>query len=125
MVATGAGQHQQPIFPPFEYANIFDKANFGDWRDELARDGVVVLKERIPRARALEYREKAFQWLETFGLGFKRDDESTWTNEHMPTHIKGGEFFSRPASGARVVLNSRPCPRKACSTTCAFALSAK
>ncbi|EIW68930.1 hypothetical protein TREMEDRAFT_68869 [Tremella mesenterica DSM 1558] len=57
---------------------------FGDFRDELAKDGVTVVKNAIPRERALEYRDEAFKWLEAWPFGFKRDDPSTWNNDHLP-----------------------------------------
>ncbi|KAK0469644.1 uncharacterized protein EV420DRAFT_1616195 [Desarmillaria tabescens] len=81
-----------PVFPPFKYANLLDEANFGDWRDELAIHGYVVVKGAVTPEKALEYRDRAFSWLESFGLGFDRNDESTWKNEHLPVHIKGGMF---------------------------------
>ncbi|WWD03167.1 hypothetical protein V865_001214 [Kwoniella europaea PYCC6329] len=80
-----------PELPPFFYADRFDKAHFGDWRDELATKGYTVVKA-IPTEKALEYRERAFQWMESFALGFDRNDVKTWKNEHLPVHIKGGMF---------------------------------
>lgn len=38
--------------------------NFGDWRDDLARDGYAVVKSAIPRERADNYADKMFSWLE-------------------------------------------------------------
>jgi hypothetical protein len=38
--------------------------NFGDWRDDLARDGYAVVKGAIPRERADKYAEEMFEWLE-------------------------------------------------------------
>lgn len=38
--------------------------SFGDWRDDLARDGYVVIKGAIPRDRADQYAEKMYTWLE-------------------------------------------------------------
>ncbi|WWD16297.1 hypothetical protein CI109_100723 [Kwoniella shandongensis] len=78
--------------PPFKYAGIFDDPKFGDWRDELAIKGWTVVRRAVPTERALKYREEMFDWLESFPLGFKRDDPSTWTNEHLPVHMKGGMF---------------------------------
>ncbi|WVR09804.1 hypothetical protein IAU60_006880 [Kwoniella sp. DSM 27419] len=80
-----------PEIPPFQYGNRFDHPVFGDWRDELATKGYTVVKA-IPTERALQYRERAFEWLEEFPLGFDRNDVSTWTNEHLPVHVKGGMF---------------------------------
>lgn len=37
---------------------------YGDWRDNLARDGYAVIKGAIPRERADEYANKMYSWLE-------------------------------------------------------------
>ena len=37
---------------------------FGDFRDDLARDGYAVIKGAIPRDRAQYYGDKFFQYLE-------------------------------------------------------------
>lgn len=37
---------------------------FGDWRDDLARDGYAVIKGAIPQDKALQYADKMFSWLE-------------------------------------------------------------
>lgn len=39
-------------------------SKFGDWRDDLARDGYAVIKGAIPRERAEQYADKMFSWLE-------------------------------------------------------------
>ena len=38
--------------------------NFGDWRDDLNRDGYAVIKAAIPRDRADAYSDKFFSYLE-------------------------------------------------------------
>jgi hypothetical protein len=38
--------------------------NFGDWRDDLARDGYAVIKGAIPRERADKYADQMYSWLE-------------------------------------------------------------
>lgn len=58
--------------------------HYGDWRDDLLRDGVAVVKGAIPRDRADDYADKMFSWLENFGLGFRRTDPSTVTVDHLP-----------------------------------------
>ncbi|WVQ71114.1 hypothetical protein IAR50_000639 [Cryptococcus sp. DSM 104548] len=78
--------------PPFKYAERFDKPVFGDWRDDISTKGYAVVKGSIPTDRALAYREHMFQWLESFPLGFDRNDSTTWKNEHLPVHMKGGMF---------------------------------
>jgi hypothetical protein len=37
---------------------------FGDWRDDLARDGYAVVKGAIPEAKALDYADRMYSWLE-------------------------------------------------------------
>lgn len=65
---------------------------FGDWRDDFARDGYAVIKAAIPAERAEQYRQRGFDWIEKWGLGFKRDDPSTWTKDHIPVVRKGGQW---------------------------------
>lgn len=40
------------------------ETHYGDWRDDLARDGYVVVKGAIPRERADAYADKMYTWLE-------------------------------------------------------------
>jgi hypothetical protein len=37
---------------------------YGDWRDDLARDGYAVIKGAIPKERADKYADKMYSWLE-------------------------------------------------------------
>lgn len=37
---------------------------FGDFRDDLARDGYAVVKGAVPRDRALKYADDMYSWLE-------------------------------------------------------------
>jgi hypothetical protein len=37
---------------------------FHDWRDDLARDGYAVVKGAIPQAKALDYADRMYSWLE-------------------------------------------------------------
>jgi hypothetical protein len=39
-------------------------AAYGDWRDDLARDGYAVIKGAIPKERADKYADKMYSWLE-------------------------------------------------------------
>ena len=40
------------------------ETNYGDWRDDLARDGYAVVKGAIPRDRADAYADSMYAWLE-------------------------------------------------------------
>lgn len=86
---TTVAQNVAPMFPAFQYHDLLDKSGFGDWRDTLVENGYVVVKGAVPRERALAYRDLFFTWLESFDMGFKRNDPATWTYEQMPHHIKG------------------------------------
>ncbi len=67
---------------------LFSKPNVkhGDFRDDLLRDGFCVVKGAVPRERADQYAEEMYKYVETFkgGLGFKRDDPSTYLEKNMP-----------------------------------------
>ncbi|KAI5478474.1 hypothetical protein MNV49_005115 [Pseudohyphozyma bogoriensis] len=94
--ASKAQIGEQKAIPPIKFHDLLTKGPFeDDLRQELATHGYYVVREAIPRERALEYRQRAFDWLEGFKLGFDRNDESTWTNAHLPPHIKGGMFASK------------------------------
>lgn len=41
-----------------------EESSFGDFRDDLQRDGFAVVKGAVPRERADGYAEQMFQWLE-------------------------------------------------------------
>lgn len=58
-----------------------------DWLSDLERDGYVVVQGVIPKQDCAEFRDEALKWLEKFPHGFKKDDRSTWTDEHLPHSI--------------------------------------
>jgi hypothetical protein len=41
-----------------------EKVHYGDFRDDLIRDGVAVVKGAIPRERADNYTDQIYNWLE-------------------------------------------------------------
>jgi len=59
---------------------------------DLSTKGWCVVPSVIPAERAAQYCDRAFKWLEDFGLGFKRDDSTTWTEDHLPVSNKGGLY---------------------------------
>jgi len=64
----------------------------GDWRDQLYRDGYVVVKNVVSPDRAQYYLDNMFEWLESFPFGFKKEDKATWGPQNLPAHIKGGMY---------------------------------
>ncbi|RSH91688.1 hypothetical protein EHS25_009057 [Saitozyma podzolica] len=62
------------------------------WLLQLERDGYVVIPNTIPQSACDEFVSEAWAWLEKFPYGFKRDDRSTWTAEHLPYGVTGGLY---------------------------------
>ncbi|CAK7216892.1 hypothetical protein SEUCBS140593_003018 [Sporothrix eucalyptigena] len=80
-----AGQRTGLAAKPSGPLRLFSQdVKYGDWRDDLVRDGFVVIKEAVPRERAERYGEQMLQWLEDFGLGFDRNDPLTIREENLP-----------------------------------------
>lgn len=46
----------------------------------------------IPAKKAKEYVSKAHDWLESFNLGYARNDPSTWDLEKLPFNNRGGLY---------------------------------
>ncbi|KKY21922.1 putative phytanoyldioxygenase [Phaeomoniella chlamydospora] len=84
--------------------------SFRDWRDDLFRDGYVVIKNVIPQERCDYYIDKMFEWAGRFPWGFDRNDRSTWTDEHLPTHIKGGMYHGYRVQHERFMWEARTEP---------------
>ncbi|KAJ5761642.1 hypothetical protein N7533_003681 [Penicillium manginii] len=57
---------------------------YGDFRDDLTRDGFAIVKGAIPREKAVKYSDKMYSWLENFNLGFDRNDLSTVHKDKLP-----------------------------------------
>ena len=51
-----------------------------------------IVKEAVPKERALRYAEKGEDWLEGFKMGYKRDDAATWKSKNIHRHRYGGLF---------------------------------
>jgi len=66
------------------------KAQYGDFRDDLNRDGYAVIKGVLPVQKCEEYIDQIQEWLESFNLGYNRNDPSTVREECLPIiHQKG------------------------------------
>ncbi|KAG4421167.1 hypothetical protein IFR04_005687 [Cadophora malorum] len=63
-----------------------------DWKNDLARNGYVVVKNVISEEKAAYYVDQMQEWLEGFGLGYNRSDKSTWKPENLPANMKGGMY---------------------------------
>lgn len=67
---------------------------YGDFRDELRQKGFVVVKGALSEIRALEYRQKAFDWVQSFGTRLDLNDRRTWTAENLPVMNKVRTFHA-------------------------------
>ncbi|EXJ77298.1 hypothetical protein A1O3_10456 [Capronia epimyces CBS 606.96] len=63
-----------------------------EWLNDLCENGYAVVKGAIPRERAVQYQQRAFDWLRSFGKGLDLEDRSTWTAEHLPVQSKLNTF---------------------------------
>ncbi|PYH47361.1 MFS transporter [Aspergillus saccharolyticus JOP 1030-1] len=83
------------------------ETRYGDFRDDFFRDGYAVIKGALTPERAKEYQSRALDWLESFGLGFDRNDKSTWKKENLPQSWKGGMYLHFSAAHEKYVWDVR------------------
>ncbi|SGY15374.1 BQ5605_C013g07350 [Microbotryum silenes-dioicae] len=77
--------------PELTCLDFSGKTKYNDFRDDLVRDGYAVVKGVLSPEKAYGYTlQDIHQWLEEFGLGYKRDEPSTIREECLPIiHQKG------------------------------------
>jgi hypothetical protein len=100
--ATGTSIHCKPLS-----RDNSQRTETGDWRDDFFRDGFAVIKNTIPKDRAQKYQSDALTWLESFGLGFNREDKSTWKKENLPQSFKGGMYLHFSAAHEKYLWDIR------------------
>ncbi|KAK1465065.1 phytanoyl-CoA dioxygenase [Colletotrichum paranaense] len=84
--------------------------SYGDWRDDLLRDGYAVIKAAIPRERADGYADKMYGLLESFGLGYDRNDPSTVHPDKLPVINEKGMLMAYGACHEDFVWDIRSEP---------------
>ncbi|KAH8881275.1 hypothetical protein GQ53DRAFT_668193 [Thozetella sp. PMI_491] len=67
---------------------------YGDWRDDLIRDGYAVIKGAIPKERATIYSQKMYTLAESFGLGYRRDQPATVHPDLLPVINEKGMLLN-------------------------------
>ncbi|KPI36308.1 uncharacterized protein AB675_7370 [Cyphellophora attinorum] len=70
------------IEPPAAFADIVGP--YDDFRGELHDKGFVVIKNAIPRERAIQYQEKAYEWLQSFPGDLDFSNPETWIAKNLP-----------------------------------------
>ncbi|TDZ16494.1 hypothetical protein Cob_v010732 [Colletotrichum orbiculare MAFF 240422] len=64
------------------------------WFRDFTEKGFAVVPAAIPRERAAQYQQRAFEWLKSFdNPGLDINDPSTWTAENLPS-ISGINTFN-------------------------------
>ncbi|KAF2163272.1 hypothetical protein M409DRAFT_57565 [Zasmidium cellare ATCC 36951] len=86
---------------------IDTEKQYGDFRDQLYKDGYAVVKGVMAPERAAHYVEEMTKWLEKFPLGFDRNDPKTWTEDKLPAHMKGGMYHGYAVSHEKFVWDAR------------------
>ncbi|KAF8846666.1 phytanoyl-CoA dioxygenase [Acephala macrosclerotiorum] len=68
------------------------KTKYVDWRADLFENGFTVVKNVIPRDRAVGYQEKAYGWLKSFDTELDFNKPETWIKENLPYQSKINTF---------------------------------
>lgn len=99
------------VQPALETGKLLTKDTcYGDFRDDLARDGFAIVKGAIAREKAEAYGEKFYSYLENFGLGYKRDDPSTIKRALLPVVSEKGMILNYGVSHENFVWQIRSEP---------------
>ena len=65
---------------------------YGDFRDQLHSQGYAVVKGAIPHERAVQYQQRAFDWVTSFGTPLDMKNPATWKAENLPVQSKLNTF---------------------------------
>ncbi|KAJ5687767.1 hypothetical protein N7536_010386 [Penicillium majusculum] len=68
---------------PSPRPDLLRSVNHGDFQDDLTKDGFAVIKGVIPPERVTQYREKAKDWLLSFGTELDFEDNKTWIEKKL------------------------------------------
>ncbi|KAL3440168.1 hypothetical protein BJX65DRAFT_315049 [Aspergillus insuetus] len=86
-------------------------SNSPQWLHDLHQNGWALVKGVVPKEKALKYADRAEDWLEGFGLGYKRDDPTTWKSKNFPRHRHGGLFDHFSFAHAQFVWDCKSEPK--------------
>ncbi|KAL4950798.1 MFS transporter [Aspergillus filifer] len=114
-MSTHTQDHTEVLVPKPPGPNLLfaeKDVTYGDWRDDLVRDGYDVVKGAVPRERAEKYADDFMSYLENFagGLGFKRDDPTTVKEENLPIITEKGMILGYGAMHEKFVWDIRQEP---------------
>lgn len=84
---------------------------YNDWRDDFYANGYAVIKNAIPRERAVAYQAKAFEWLKSFDTPLDIKNPDTWVKENLPIQSKINTFHSYAVMHEKFIWDARQEPR--------------
>lgn len=79
--------------PAIQTVDFTANTTYGDFRDDLVRDGYAVIKGAVSKEKAAHYVDRYHDYLEGFGLGYDRNDPSTVKEELLPVINEKGMLF--------------------------------
>src|SRR4051812_2297428 len=85
-------------------------AEEGDWRAKFDAEGYVVIKNVIPRDRAVAYQQSAFDWLQSFGTELDINNPATWIKKNLPVHSDINAFSNYSVMHEKFVWDARQEP---------------
>lgn len=66
-----------------------------------------MIKGAISNSKAQSYKQKAINWLQSFGLGLDFEDPTTWNEEYLPFSVKGGMYGKHCAGHEKYMWDAR------------------
>lgn len=73
----------------------------------MQANGYAVVKNAIPRDRAVAYQQKAFDWLTSFGTDLDLSRPETWIKENFPIHSNINTFHFYSVAHEKFVWDAR------------------
>ena len=77
------------------------------WLQELWTRGWTIVPGVIAKETANSHADKIYSWLESWGLGFDRNDPNTRTEEMLPFCMKGGLYASYGVAHEQFVWDAK------------------
>ena len=82
-------------------------AKHTDWYADLQEKGYAVVKNAIPKGRAVAYQQKAFDWITSFGTELDISKPDTWIKENLPIQSKINTFYGYSLPHEKFVWDAR------------------
>ncbi|RDW66006.1 phytanoyl-CoA dioxygenase [Coleophoma cylindrospora] len=87
------------------------KAPGNDWLAALQQNGYVVVKNAIPYERAVQYQERAYDWLRSFQTDLDFNKPESWIRSNLPVQSKINTFSSYCVAHEKFMWDARMEPK--------------